>query len=965
MSENLTYRKKLIEVALPLEAINKESAREKSIRHGHPSTLHLWWARRPLAACRAVLFASLVDDPSAWPELFPTEEAQDAERKRLFDLIEELVKWENINNENILLKAQTEIARSIARGNQEKLPKGKAEIQIYLAEKAPPVLDPFCGGGSIPLEAQRLGLRTYASDLNPVAVLITKALIEIPPKFANQPPINPQAREDKDLFNKEWKGAHGLAEDVRYYGKWVRDEAEKQIGEYYPKVYVTPEMAKNRSDLKPYIGKELSVIAWLWARTVASPNPACEGAITPLIRSFWLSTKKGKKVYVRPFIDPSKNNVEFRVFTGEPPADFNPATGTVQRTGATCLFTGSPISFDYIRSEGKAGRLNMRLMGIVCAGNRGRVYLSPLSEHEEIAFNAIPRDYPETDIPQQALGFRVQLYGMDKHYKLFTSRQLLSLLTFSDLIKNVIEKIAYDYKSVIQKSDSKVNIDSKDYSNAIATYIAFGVSRIANRSTTICIWNNIGEKVEQTFGRQAIPMSWDFAESNLLGSSTGSWASSMEWIPRVLEILTPKVHSKVSQSDAMQYIEKIASPIVSTDPPYYDNIGYADLSDFFYIWLRRALSKIYPDLFGTLLTPKSKELIATPFRHGSKEESELFFEEGLISAFNKIRMVGQTEFPMTIYYGFKQSETKINDNDSIGSLETASTGWEKMLEGVTKAGFSINGTWPMRTERDQGLKSGTNVLASSIVLVCRPKSDNASLATRREFLNALKKELPFSLNYLQQGNIAPVDLAQASIGPGMAIFTRFKRVMESDGSPMTIRTALTLINQTLDEVLVEQEGEFDSSTRWALAWYEQHGIDYGPFGVAETLSKAKNSAINILVESGIIEAKGGKVRLIKRNELSEDWDPGDEKQITIWEITQYLIYALERDGEEAAAKLLIKIGGLGETARDLAYRLYSICERKKWAQEALAYNSLVIAWPEITKLARKQQTTTKPQEELF
>lgn len=951
----MTNRKKMIEVALPLEAINKASAREKSIRHGHPSTLHLWWARRPLAACRAVLFASLVDDPSAWPELFSTEEEQETERKRLFEIIEKLVLWENTNNETVLLMAQTEIARSVSRNLGDVMPEGAQAIRKYLAEKAPPVLDPFCGGGSIPLEAQRLGLRAYGSDLNPVAVLITKALIEIPPKFAGLPPVNPEAREEKRLTEKDWKGAEGLAEDVRYYGKWMRDEAEKRIGHLYPKVKVTKEMAKSRPDLQPYVGQELTVIAWLWARTVQCANPAC-GARMPLVSSFWLSKKQGKKAWVEPVVDRANKSVRFEVQTGEGPPPDPPKISRGAKF--KCIVCGELAEDQHIKDQGVAGEMSAQLMAVVAEGQRSRVYLSPNEEQAIAADQAEPTWKPEQPLADDKRAIWCVLYGLDTFDKLSTDRQLVALTTFSDLLQEAWELVLSNAIAAGTLPDDVRPLDAggigpKAYADSVTTYLSFGVNRTANRSTTICIWNTIGEKVEQTFGRQAIPMSWDFAEANILGDSTGSWSGSVEWIPRVLEVLTSGPQAVVKQLDAMQAIDGIQFPMVSTDPPYYDNIGYADLSDFFYVWLRRSLSGIYPQLFSTLLTPKAQELIASPYRHdGSKDRAERFFEDGLGQAFDKMHAVHNAAFPLVVYYGYKQAETGKDAGSGTGSTSTASTGWETMLEGLRHAGFRITGTWPMRTERDQGLKTGTNVLASSIILTCRPQPDSAPMATRRELLSALKEELPKALTNLQHGNIAPVDLAQASIGPGMAVFTRYSKVMESDGSPMSVRTALGLINQMLDEVLAEQEGEFDPDTRWAIAWFDQFGIEEGPFGVAETLSKAKDTAVHGLVEAGILEAGRGKVRLLQRDELLQDWDPAKDKRFTSWEAAQYLIQALDQQGEQGAAALLRKLGGgHGERARDLAYRLYNICERKGWASEALAYNSLVIAWPEITRLA--------------
>lgn len=972
------YRRKLIEVALPLEAINKESAREKSIRHGHPSTLHLWWARRPLATCRAVLFASLVDDPSAWPTLFPTDEDQETERKRLFEIIEQLVEWKNSDNEAVLLIAQTEIARSIARELGDDMPDGAQAIREYLAEKGPPVLDPFCGGGSIPLEAQRLGLRAYGSDLNPVAVLITKALIEIPPKFAGLRPVNPEAREEKHLIEKDWKGAEGLAEDVRYYGKWMRDEAWKRIGHLYPKVKVTKEMVNDRPDLEPYAGQELTVIAWLWARTVPSPNPACKGAHVPLVRSFWLSIKKGKEAYLRPVVDREGNTIQFEVHNGKPPVDFDPGKGTVNRQGGRCLLSDEPMPFTHIRGEGKAGNMEVRLMALVAEGNPGRLYLSPNEEQVKSAQSAKPSWRPDFELPKNPRDFKTPNYGMMTFASLFTDRQLVALTTFSDLVLEARENVLRDaiVAGILPDDDRSFDDNGTGttaYADAVATYLSLASSRSADYWSSLCSWHISREVVRNTMNRQALPMVWDFCEGNPMGGASGDWSGALAWIYRVLERLPVGLAGVARQLDATTALCDIEWPVVTTDPPYYDNIGYADLSDFFYIWLRRSASSMYPQLCSTLLTPKTQELIASPYRHeGSKNKAKAFFEEGFGKTFNAMREAHNQSFPLTIYYAFKQAESARGEASktgvSSGKTVTASTGWETMLAGLILSGFSIQGTWPMRTElgnRTIGMDS--NALASSIILVCRPRPNDAPLATRREFLSALKAELPKALVNMQHGNIAPVDLAQASIGPGMAVFTRYSKVMESDGSPMSVRTALGLINQMLDEVLAEQEGEFDPDTRWAIAWFEQFGMEEGPFGVAETLSKAKDTAVGGLVEAGILEAEAGKVRLLQRGELLEGWDPAKDKRFTAWEATQYLIQALDQQGEQGAAALLRKLGGgHGETARDLSYRLYNICERKGWASEALAYNSLVIAWPEITRFARA--TTAGgfgPQAEMF
>jgi len=940
-------RKKLIEVALPLEAVNAASALEKQpFTRRHPRSMHIWWARRPLAAARAVIFAQMVDDPSSWPERFPTEEAQDRERQRLFRIIEQLVLWENTTNEDILQQAQSEI-RSSWRDACEDNKNHPRAADLFDPGKLPGFHDPFAGGGALPLEAQRLGLEAWASDLNPVAVLITKAVIEIPPHFAGLQPIGPlPADEDARIPIGGWTGARGLAEDVRRYGEWVRTEAEHRIGGLYPTVTVTGQMAQARSDLRPYIGQDLTVIAWLWARTVRSPDPAFSDIAVPLASTFMLSTKAGKEAYVEPAID--GGDYRFTVKTG-PPKDIDGAKdGTKLKSGANfrCLLSGSVIAGDYIKAEGRAGRIGSRLMAVVVDTGRGRAYLPPTPEMEAVARRVTPAWKPDVGFLQQALGFRVGNYGMTQWSDLFTNRQLVALATFSDLVKEARERARQDARTAGLPDDG-VSLDAGGrgvaaYADAIATYLGLATSRWADLSNTLCTWNHTNQNVRALFSRQAIPMSWDFTELSPF-SKVGSWfsvvVSSVEAFPN----LATATSGWARQLDASQQSDS-GDRVISTDPPYYDNIGYADLSDFFYVWLRHSLQTVYPDLFSTVTTPKLQELVASPHRHGGRSEAETFFLAGMTRAIHRLSEQAHPAFPVTIYYAFKQSE-----KDEAGG--TASTGWETFLEAVIRAGFSTTGTWPIRTERGTRSRGiGSNALASSIVLVCRIRDPAAAIATRRDFLSALKSELPAAVAQLQRGNVAPVDLAQAAIGPGMAIYTRFAKVQNADGSQLSVRDALASINRTLDEVLEEQEGDFDADTRWAIAWFEQFGFSEGDFGFAETLSKAKNTSVGGMVEAGIVEAGRGKVRLLRPGELPPDWDPVRDSRLTVWEATHHLMRVLDK-GEAAAAELARRLGGVADSARDLAYRLYVLCERKKRAQEALAYNGLVQSWPEIQRLA--------------
>ena len=944
-----TIRKKLIEVALPLNAINAASAREKSIRHGHPSTLHLWWARRPLAAARAVLFAQIVDDPSSRPELFPTEEAQSQERQRLFRIIEELVKWENTTNETVLEAAREEIRKSWRRACEDNSDHPRV-AELFDPDKLPAFHDPFAGGGAIPLEAQRLGLEAHASDLNPVAVLINKAMIEIPPKFSGKPPVNPESRKGKGSTDAVWKGATGLAEDVRYYGQWMREEAEKRIGHLYPKVEVTPEMTQERPDLKPYVGRKLTVIAWLWARTVKSPNPAFANVDVPLASTFVLSTKKGREAYVKPVIE--DGGYRFTILPGVPPEGTKLGTTAGKRSAFLCLMSGVPMTYDHIRGEGKAGRMGARLMAIVAEGDRGRVYLGPTPEHEAVANNAHPGWKPDIALPSNPRDFKTPLYGMNTFGDLFTDRQLVALTTFSDLVAEARERVYADAVSTGMPDDGVPlrdgGVGAMAYAEAVEVYLGLAIGRSANSCSSFSRWQNSGDKVAGVFSRQAIPMLWDYAETNVFSTSTQNWIAQVNWVAKAIETLPTQIHrSHAFQDNAATPSNKRHDLFISTDPPYYDNVGYADLSDFFYVWLRRSLRPVFPNVFATLAVPKAEELVATPYRHGNREKAEAFFLDGMTRAMHCLADRTHLALPVTIYYAFKQSESK-------GEMGTASTGWETFLDAVIKAQFSVSGTWPVRTERGGRVISvGTNALASSIVLVCRPRPVDAPVATRREFVDALKSELPEALRQMQQGNIAPVDLAQAAIGPGMGVYTRYARVLDASGEAVTVREALSLINQTLDEVLAEQEGDFDADTRWALAWFEQSGFDDGDYGVAETLSTAKNTSVAGMVEAGVLRSGAGKVRLLRPHELPEDWVPDSDTRLIVWEAVHHLVRVHDKEGEDAAASLMSKLGPNAEAARELAYRLYRICDQKNRSQEALGYNALVQSWPEVARLAQQ------------
>jgi len=924
--------RKLIEVALPLDAINQQSAREKSIRKGHPSTLHLWWSRKPTATSRAVLFSQLVDDPSERYEEFleaaraageadpesAAERAVEAERRRLFTLITRMVNWDNIGDEHLMREVREEIRRSTG-------------------EEPPAVLDPFAGGGSIPLEAQRLGLEAHASDLNPVAVLINKALIEIPPRFAGRAPVFPGA----DDGTRSWPGAHGLAEDVRRYGEWMREEAWRRIGHLYPRAQLPD-------------GSMATVIAWIWARTVTCPNPAC-GIETPLVSKWWLGKKKGKEAYIVPKV--VGDHVEYSIGHDPKRAPTKQNDGTISgRRGALCVACGSVISMEEIRAQGKKGKIGSAMTAVVCEGGRKREYKAPMDEDRlEVQFDRVNQlnmgvlaDNPRYMSPP--------LYGMDTFDKLFTARQLTALTTFSDLVSEAREQVLRDALASGMSKGERLEaggVGAAAYADAVATYLGLVISRITDYSSSINSWASSPqmEIVQHIFGRQALPMAWDYAESNPFADSSGSLNIMIRAVSEAVSRVPACSQAYVLQTDAASHDYRGA--VISTDPPYYDNISYSDLSDFFYVWLRRSLKDVHPSLFSTMLVPKAEELVANPYRHGGKDGARDFFEDGFRTVFANARRSANPDYPMTVYYAFKQTETSTEGRTS--------TGWSTILDGMIRSGWSITATWPMRSERRGRMTSiGANALASSIVLVLRPRPEDAPMTDRRSLMRELRRTLPEAVETLRSGGIAPVDLAQAAIGPGMSVFSRYSRVISPDGTDMSVSEALTQINAVLDEVLGEQEGDLDPDTRWCLTWFDAHGFTEGPYGEAETLASARNASIDALKRSGVLTSGGGRVGLIAPEDLPDDYDPRTDDRISHWEVVLHLARALDRRGIDEAGRLLSAAAerGLGaDILQSLAYRLYSLAEKHGWTEAGLLFNALGGSWPEIAAAARTAAST--------
>ncbi|WP_206680815.1 DUF1156 domain-containing protein [Endozoicomonas acroporae] len=946
-------------MALPLDDINAAAAREKSIRHGHPSTLHLWWARRPLAAARAVIFAQMVNDPGfeigAGFRRGVNKKEAEIKREKLFDIIRDLVKWENTNNEEVLNRARAAIRESW-RETCELNKKHPQAAELFNPEKLPAFHDPFAGGGAIPLEAQRLGLESYASDLNPVAVMINKAMIEIPPKFAGQAPVGPLVPGDHQPdLHEDWSGAKGLAEDVRRYGHWMREEAFKRIGHLYPKVLITEAMAADREDLKAYVGEELAVIAWIWARTVKSPNPAFSHVDVPLASSFVLSSKREKQVWIEPVI--SGDKYKFKVRTGEYPKEIKNGTKAARGANFTCLMSDAAIPGGYIKSEGLSGRIGHTLMAVALEGNRERVFLSPTLEMEELATSASPSWAPSALIPEDKRSMFTPLYGLKTFGNLFSARQLVAINTFSELVREARNKVLGDFEN--SQNLQSLPYNSSQYADAISVYLSFIVDRVIDRHSTIATWDSSPTKLQlrNTFARQAIPMTWDYGEGNPFCSSSGTFGSSIDWVTKAILKLPAQGNGTAVQANGQtQDISHLK--VVSTDPPYYDNIGYADLSDFFYIWMRRSLKSSFPALFSTMVILKAEELVANPYRQGGKDRAEKFFLDGMTEAMHNMAEKAHPSFPVSIYYAFKQSETK--------EKGTASTGWETFLEAVLRAGFSIVGTWPMRTEMgNRMIGSGTNALASSIVLVCQKRETTAESISRRQFQRQLREEMPLAMEAMIGGTegaspIAPVDLAQSAIGPGMAIFSRYESVLNQDGTKMSVHDALILINRAISEYLDPDSGSFDPDTLFCDSWFAEYGWSEGPFGQADTLARAKGTAVNGVVEAGVLESGGGKVRLLKWQEYATSWDPKQDHRVPVWQACHQLILILNQRGETDAGALLARMPELGEPIRQLAYHLYTLCERKKWAEEARAYNELIGSWHNI--VAASQEVGVRDQQ---
>ena len=912
-------RKKLIEVAVPLDAINKGCESDKNRKTGHIRNVHKWFAPMPLPAWRTLLLASVIDDPGTD---LPKNEAASV-RKTYFDLLRRLAELDAYKDANLMAKTREFLRHHLG------------------TDEMPTVVDPFCGGGSTIVEAQRLRFPVLAADLNPIPVIVTTALCRLPQLLGQLGPINPTHRDRQKLV-RTLRPMGGVEEDVRYYARLIQDSAWERLAHMYS-----------------FAQSGQTVAAWRWAWCVRSPDPAFQDVLTPLVTNWRITGKKQGSVSISPSIE--KGRIRYQI-TRSP-------NSPVQTAGAhelRCLFSNRPIPNDHVRAEGKAGRLEKHLLCVVAQGAHGqRQYFPPSVEQIRAALVQSDIELPNLSMPERALGFRVQGYGIDSYSKLFTHRQGAAVATFADLVASIHQDIERDALEAGLGNDGTTLQDggqgARAYADGITTILALCVDRLALCNNVLVQWfidpRSGGGKATPAFRMQTLSMVWDFVETNPFAQSVGGWTGPVvESVLKGFSLVDTESHpARVFQLDARS-IGRILprNALIATDPPYYANIGYADLSDFFYVWLRRSLRAVYPSVLTTIGAPKAGELIANPFRHadGSIGADE-YFRRGFTAVFEELMSRTDAKFPILVMYALKQAE----------SGKRQATGWEVFLDGLIASGLSIVATWPIRTTtatRTRGLDS--NALASAICVVCRPRDLHAGTASRQEFVSALNSSLPLAVECLQQSNIAPVDLVQSAIGPGMAVFSRYDRVLNASGTPLSVRDALALINQTLDSTLAEQECEFDADSRWALAWFEQHGFDAGDYGVAETLSKAKNTSVGGMVSAGILVSRGGKVRLLRPKELPSSWDPATDSRLTAWEMVHHLVRILESDGEAAAGTLASSLGGAAEIARELCYRLYTVCERRKRAADALSYNGLVQSWPEISRLA---QATPPGQPQLF
>jgi putative DNA methylase len=878
--------RKLIEVALPIEAISAASRREKDKKTGTIRNVHKWFAPMPGPAWRALLFAAIVDDPD-----------DEADRKKLLDLIERLVP---------------------ADGGPP-APDALAEAKKLIAEVTlgdlPTVLDPFCGGGSTLVEAQRLGLPTVGSDLNPVPALITRVLTELVPKVAGRPPL---VGDPTQLGGIVGKPLDGFLADVWHYGELVRERVWQQIGDLYPSA-----------------AGGGTIVAWLWARTVACKNPPCR-AVSPLVSSFELSRRRGSACWVEPIVKLDHSGVRFEIRSGagQPPTPTKLGRGGNFR----CAVCGeAAIDESYVKEEGRAGRLGLQLMAVAVDGPSGRSYVSPDLAPQRPQVNASD-DIGDIELADDHRNLWCVGYGVRSVSDLFVDRQLVALSAFADAVASVPAEVV----------DAGGDLE---YASSIASVLGLAVGKLAMANSTQARWRlrAVESKAEPAFSRQALPMVWDFAEVNPFGGSVGDWSQQVKAVSGGLERLPLGGVGRVSALDARFASTLLEAPgLVATDPPYFAQIGYADLSDYFYVWLRRALKDVHPDLLATIATPKGSELIAAPHRHGGdRAAASRAFVEGFTETFHALVSVTRPELPMLIVYAHRQEESE------DGGL--TATAWDAMLTAILDAGLRIVGTWPVHaTGSSRQIGLGTNALASYVVLVCRPQLAGARVGDLPSFVAALRAELPSAIRRVQEAAISAIDLGQAAIGPGMAVFSRFAYVVDpATGQRMTVHRALELINMVRAEVIDDFAGALSPETRWAMTWFRDFGFGEADSGEAEKLFTTTNTSLGQLEAAGIATSSRGKIRLLRRDELPDNWDPETDTRRPEWETLQHLVKRHEEGGLEAAGALLRRVQGDADAVRELAYWIVDKCQFSQSA-EVQPFDALIVDWPKIAEVAARE-----------
>jgi putative DNA methylase len=885
-------KRKLIEVALPLDEINAACKADKDRKTGTIRNLHKWFAPMPLPAWRALLFATLIDAPG-----------NEADRAQLLDIIKRLVKHGADLPDNADLAEATQVLSEAWNG------------------ETPVVMDPFCGGGSTLVEAQRLGIQSLGSDLNPVPALVSRTLTELLPAQHGLPPTHPPESHTQALFGHSSvaQDYEGLAEDFRYYATGVLDKVRETTKENYP------------------LRQGENPVAWIWARTARCVNPAC-GIRTVLVTTWWLSKKPGDLAWIEHTV--ADGQVHLRVVgnqaSGSPPEPPKAPRGTTFQ----CLACGSLVSDSQLIEQGRRGEIGYRLLAVAATVDGRRVYRDPLPGEESTALAVrIPDDLPNVAQSDDTRSFSGPRYGFPNFTDLFMPRQLATLSAFAD-------ETARLYATLLMGGTNEAR------ATAIVTLLGLAVGQLALVGSTETRWRlrvAAHAKAEGAFSRNDLRLNWDFAETYFASASVGDWLETVNSMIRAFEYAAHGV-GKVLKADAR--VARADRPaLVATDPPYFDAIDYADLSDFFYIWHRRALRGIHPDLYSTVATPKSGELIASARRHhNDKDAAREYFVEGFTQTFGNLSRSLHPDLPLVVVYASKEQRA--------GDEETR---WSAILTAILAAGLEVTSTWPIHgTGSSRMIGIGANAVASYIVMTCRPRPSGAGATSLNEFARTLRRELGPAVRDLQSSSILPIDLAQAAMGPGMQIFSRYREILDQNGRRVPVEQALRLINQALSEILDEQEGELDPESRFAVRWWEQHHWEPGPFGDADKAARPLGIAVEDVVAAQIAAADVGTVRLAGRGSLNRDWQPAADSRPTAWEAVHHLADRLiDGGGELDAARLMADLGDFRDSAMALVYRLHDIAARRGWTDDQERYNALIHSWADLVKLGASQSAAER------